>query len=227
MRGDIVTALLTLLLIGPQALAEDAETDDEFGFLEEGERNRAKVEADRAPNASIFLEEEDDASPMWEAGDSGEPFNTIDDDLAEDDDLDADLDMNLDPMDSDPIEDMVGLGPDMRGMTPLGDHFDLSVARSPLGPLVVELPVLVARTPSDLVGDLWIVADFYVDGRKTGEARHFFTPDSASEMGATYAWLKTTVPVSSPSGLAEIRVFSAPPGKKESLLFVRKAVFTN
>ena len=78
-------ALLTLLLISPQALAEDAETDNEFGFLEEGERNRAKVEADRAPNASIFLQEEDDESPMWDAGDSGEPFDNVDDDLAEED----------------------------------------------------------------------------------------------------------------------------------------------
>ena len=216
-------SLLTLLLVGPQAFADDAEMDDEFGFLEEGERNRAKVEADRAPSASIFLQEEDDESPMWEPRDSGEPFEGIDDDLAEEDELD----MDIDPMNGDPIEDMVGLGPDMRRMTPLGDHFDLSVERSPLGPLVVELPVLVARTPSDLAGDLWIVADFYVDGRKTGESRHFFTPESASEMSATYAWLKTTVPVSSPSGIAEVRVFSAPPGKKETLLFARKAIFTN
>jgi len=218
-----VISLLTLLLVGPQAFADDAEMDDEFGFLEEGERNRAKVEADRAPSASIFLQEEDDESPMWEPRDSGEPFEGIDDDLAEEDELD----MDIDPMNGDPIEDMVGLGPDMRRMTPLGDHFDLSVERSPLGPLVVELPVLVARTPSDLAGDLWIVADFYVDGRKTGESRHFFTPESASEMSATYAWLKTTVPVSSPSGIAEVRVFSAPPGKKETLLFARKAIFTN
>ena len=223
MRGDTVIALLTLLLVGPQALADDAEANDEFGFLEEGERNRAKVEADRAPSASIFLQEEDDALPVWEAGDSGEPFEGFDDDLAEE----GDLDMDIDPMNGDPIEDMVGLGPDLRRLTPLGDHFDLSVTRSPMGPLVVELPLLVARTPRDLVGDLWIVADFYVDGRKTGEARHFFTQASASEMTATYAWLKSTVPVSSPSGTAEVRVFSAPPGKKERLLFARKAIFTN
>ena len=214
-------SLLTMLLWGAPARAEGTEVDADFEFLEEGERNRERVEADRAPSASIFLEEDDDAAvEPWEAADSGEPFEPYEVDP------DADLDDGEDIFIDDPIEDMVGLGPDISRLVPLGDNFDLTVEVSKYGPTVAELPLLVARDPSDLNGNLWVVADFYLDGKKTGESRHLFTRGSASDLHPTYAWLKAHVPLSGPGGIVEVRVFAAPEGKKEALLFTRKATFT-
>ncbi len=228
--GDRVISLLTVLICAGPARAEDtdSDTDTEFSFLEESEDKQARIEADRAPSASIFLEdEEDELSAEWQAPDSGEPFEDDDLVLERVDDLEEDIERGPDAMEMDPIEDMDGLGPDMSRMEPLGDHFALTVSRSDLGSTVAELPLLVARGPQDLRGDLWIVADFYLDGRKVSESRHFYTPASASELGPTYAWLKTSIPVFGPGGIAEVRVFAAPPGKKEALLFVRTTPFTN
>ena len=217
--GEPVISLLIMLLCTPLSHADGA--DSEFDFLEEGERNRERVEADRAPNASIFLEEEDDAeNEVWEAANSGSGFET--------DEFDPDSDFDEDGPDAtdDPLEDMTGLGPDLSRLLPLGDHFDLNVEVSTYGPTVAELPLLIAREPGDIRGNLWVVADFYLNGNKTGESRHLFTPESASDLSPTYAWLKSTVPLNSPGGIVEVRVFAAPEGKKEALLFTRKATFT-
>lgn len=221
----MISFLTALLFIAP-AFAEDAEPDPEFSFLEEGERNRAKVEADRAPDASLFLDDDNDESE-WEMPDSGEPNPTEAFDVLEADEFEDGIDADDEFMEMDPIEDMTGLGPDLSRLTPFGDHFELSVTQSPLGATTAELPLLIARGSRDLTGDVWVVADFYLDGQKVGETRQFYTPSSAVDMGPTYAWLKTTLPVSSPGGVAEVRVHAAFPGKKERLLFVRKAVFTN
>ena len=221
----MISFLTALLFIAP-AFAEEAEQDPEFSFLEEGERNRAKVQADRAPDASLFLDEENDEAE-WEMPDSGETDPTESFDDLEADEFEYGIEADGDFMEMDPIEDMAGLGPDLSRLTPFGDHFELSVKQSPLGATTAELPLLIARGSRDLTGDVWVVADFYLDGRKVGETRQFYTPSSTTEMGPTYAWLKTTLPVSSPAGVAEVRVHAAFPGKKERLLFIRKAAFTN
>ena len=214
-------SLLIMLLCTPLAHADGADSDAEFDFLEEGERNRERVEAERAPNASIFLEEEDDTEDgMWEAVDSGGAFES------DEVDPDSDFDESDSNLTDDPLEDMTGLGPDISRLIPLGDHFDLTVETSTFGTTVAELPLLIARDPGDIRGNLWVVADFYLNGKKTGESRHLFTPESASDLSPTYAWLKSTVPLAGPGGLVEVRVFAAPDGKKETLLFTRNMTFT-
>jgi hypothetical protein len=212
--------LFSLIFFSPTVAADEA--NDDFGFIEEGERNRAKVEADRAPNANIFLEEEEDIE-MWSAPAEGsaEAQTEIDDVEGFEPTTPSSLAFEGD----DPVEDMAGLGPDMSGRSPLGDHFPITVSRSTMGGLSAELPVLVARTSGDLQGDLWVVADIYADGIKVGESRHFISPQSVSEMSPTYVWIKATVPTSGPAGEVEVRVFAAPPGKKETPLFVRRAAY--
>jgi len=214
----MIIVLIPLLLASP-ALAEDGG-DDDFSFLEEGEQNRKKFEADRAPAANIFLPDDDDVLPTWDA--PAEDSGDIDDDF--DFDLPSDAEAGM-GMEMDPVEDMDGLGPDLSDRRPLGNHFPLVVSQSDLGATVAELPVLVARNPLDLNGDLWVVADVYLDGIKVSESRHFVSMTSAATLGPTYVWLKATVPVAAPSGVVEMRVFAAPPGKKEALLFVQKAPF--
>jgi len=218
------TALYLLALLCPMGVMA-AEPDDDFSFLEEGEANRAKVEADRAPNANIFLEEDDDEDDqsMWSAPTENSAATMEIDDV-------GDGTEGFDPQPSafemeDPAEDMEGFGPSMHNLEPLGDHFPLSVGQSPLGVAVAELPVLVARNNDDTQADMWLVADIYTDGIKTGESRHFVSRDSISQTGPTFVWFKATVPVGGPSGVVEFRVFSAVDGKKEQALFSRNVKY--
>jgi len=217
----MISLLIPLLLASP-AIAEDAE-DEDFSFIEEGEQNRKKFEADRAPSADIFLQDDDeDTLPIWESPE--EDSGSIEDedvyDLDHPDELGGDMSFDMDP-----AEDMEGLGPDLSDRRPLGNHFPMVIRQSELGATVAELPILVARNPQDLNGDLWVVADVFLDGIKFAESRHFVSAASAATLGPTYVWLKATVPVAAPSGLVEMRVFAAPPGKKEALLFVQKTPF--
>ena len=124
----MISFLTAMLFIAP-AFAEAAEHDPEFSFLEEGERNRAKVAADRAPDASLFLEDEDDELE-WEVPGSVEPDRTqpLDElEVDEIDDFEDGFEADSNVMEMDPIEDMTGLGPDLSRLTPFGDHFELSV----------------------------------------------------------------------------------------------------
>ena len=156
----MISVLIPLLLASP-AFAEEAE-DDDFSFIEEGEQNRKKFEADRAPAANIFLQDdEDDALPTWDV--PGEDSGNIDDDDEFDFDLPSDVEAGM-GIEMDPIEDMEGFGPDLSDRRPLGNHFPLVISQSDLGATVAEMPILVARNPTDLNGDLWIVADVYLDG---------------------------------------------------------------
>lgn len=200
--------LLTALMLAGPAHAEDAEAD-----------------ADRAPDASLFLPDESQLQARWSVseGDSGMGFDPADFDV--ENELGDDSPGLGDGKAMDPMEGIDG--PDISRMEPLGDHFELSVSATKLGTTAIELPLLVARGPEDLEGDLWVVADFYVDGRKFAESRHFVMHRSVSETGPTYAWLKTSLPDVGPAGVAEVRVFAALPGKKEELLFVRQAAFAN
>ena len=209
--------LISLLTGAPVAHADDADAD-EFGFIEEGEKNRAIQEADRAPSASHFLGEDDDEVETWAA-----PQDVAGAEVDDDIDSGRDLFASNNPAfeSADPEEDMEGLGPDLNEREPLGDHFPLTVTRSPLGTLVAELPVLVARNPADLEGDLWVVADVYTDGVKITESRHLVTAQSTNELGPTYVWIKATVPAQAPAGTVEMKVFAAPPGKKEAQIFAR------
>lgn len=200
--------LLTALMLAGPSHAEDAKAD-----------------ADRAPDASLFLPDDPAPQARWSVseGDSGMGFDPADFDV--EDELGDDSPGLGDAKAMDPIEGIDG--PDISRMEPLGDHFELSVSPTKLGTTAVELPLLVARGPEDLEGDLWVVADFYIDGRKCAESRHFVMHRSVSETGPTYAWLKTSLPDVGPAGVAEVRVFAALPGKKEELLFVRQAAFAN
>jgi len=219
----MLSLFLPFVLISPVAVADD-NSEDEFGFIEEGEKNRAKLEADRAPNANIFLEEEEEDEQMWVH--SAETGSDSEADVDEIEDFSTAGTSAAIFESDDPEEDMEGLGPDMTERQPLGDHFPLTVSRSPLGDMVAELPVLVARNSDDLQGDLWVVADIYTDGVKVSESRHFVSAKSAGELSPTYVWIKTTIPAGGPAGVVEARVFAAPPGKKESALFTRRANYS-
>ena len=216
----MLSIIFPILALSSGALA-NGSSSEEFRFIEEGEKNRALNDADRAPNASHFLDAEDDEDDeQWAV-----PADTAE--LAATDDIDEPrLPSNrTDHISSDPEDDLTGLGPDLRDREPLGDHFPITVTRSDLGVIVAELPVLVARNQDDLPGDMWVVADIYADGVKVTESRHLVSTMSVSDISPTYIWLKATLPVHAPAGQVEMRVYAAPPGKKETQIFSRQASY--
>ena len=217
----MIALLTAFILSGPAAHAADTDSEEEFGFIEEGEKNRAKVESQRAPSADLFLddEEEDDVT-TWEAP-APDTAEYIDEDI----DYIEGPAISTSPVfeAEDPEEDMEGMGPMVSGLAPLGDHFPLNVSMDGMGGVAAELPILVARSQTDIRGDLWVVADVYADGVKVGESRHLVTPASTSDSGPTYVWIKANLPVQGPSVTAEVRVFASLPGKKEQALFSRSA----
>ena len=218
----MIALLAAFLIATPVASAEEVTATDEFSFIAEGEKNREKAEAQRAPAASIFLQEEEEEEDItWDA-----PTNDTADIM--DEEIEA-----IEPATSmmavpsfesdDPEEDMEDFGPSVSGKEPLGDYFQLRVFEDGLGGVAAELPVLVARHGGDLDGQLWVVADIYADGAKVGESRHLVTPESLIENGPTYVWIKSNIPVNGPNVVAEMRLFASQPGKKEMPLFQRSA----
>jgi len=218
----MIALLTAFVLATPVASAEENTSLDEFSFIEEGEKNREKVEAQRAPAADLFLQEDDDVEvEAWDM-----PVNDTADILDEDiEEVEMPSSVSVSPAyeTDDPEEDMEDFGPATSGLQPLGDHFQLRVFADGLGGIAAELPVLVARHGNDLEGQLWVVADIYADGVKVGESRHLITPDSLVENGPTYVWIKASIPVQGPSVVAEMRLFASQPGKKELPLFQRSA----
>ncbi len=218
----MIALLTAFVLATPVAHAEENSSNDEFSFIEEGEKNREKVEAQRAPSASLFLQdEEEEEITTWDVP-ANDTADILDEEIEE---VELPSPMMAVPAfeSDDPEEDMEDFGPAVSDKEPLGDHFQLRVFADGLGGVAAELPVLVARHGDDLAGQLWVVADIYADGRKVGESRHLVSPESLVENGPTYVWIKTNIPVNGPSVVAEMRLFASQPGKKEMPLFQRSA----
>lgn len=72
--------------------------------------------------------------------------------------------------------------------------------------IVVELPVLLARTPADVDGDFWLVGEVFVEGKKVAETRQFVSASGLAQLGPTTAFLKLQAPVSAPVGQVEMKV---------------------
>ena len=216
----MIALLATFILATPAVHAADTDSEEEFSFIEEGEKNRVKVESQRAPDADLFLQDDEEDVSAWDA-----PSLDTADMIEEDIEFEAEPSLSAMPAyeTDDPEEDMEGMGPMVTGLTPLGDHFPLNLVADGLGGIAAELPILVARSSADLRGDLWVVADIYADGVKVGESRHMVTPASLSETRPTYVWIKASVPTQGPSVSAEVRLFASQPGKKEQALFTRSA----
>ena len=218
----MIALLTAFILATPVVSAEENSDLDEFSFIQEGEKNREKVEAQRAPAADLFLQDDEEVEvETWDVP-VNDTAEILDEDIEEVEIMSSVSDAPAFESD-DPEEDMEDFGPATNGLQPLGDHFQLRVFADGLGGIAAELPVLVARHGDDLDGQLWVVADIYADGVKVGESRHLISPDSLVEHGPTYVWIKSNIPVNGPSVIAEMRLFASQPGKKEQPLFQRSA----
>jgi hypothetical protein len=100
----------------------------------------------------------------------------------------------------------LGTGLATTGKAPLGDHYPATIVAKDIDAVIVELPVLVAATPTDFKADFWLITEVLVEDRKVAESRHYVTRASVAELGPTVVWSKSHVPVAERAGAVEIRV---------------------
>lgn len=107
------------------------------------------------------------------------------------------------------------------GAAPLTPSYKAEIVAAASDSVVVELPVLVARTPGDVAQDFWLVGEVWVQGKKVGETRQFISAQGLSQLGPTTAFLKVQAPVGGPQGQVELRVFKVVGGGKPEALFTQ------
>ena len=196
------SCLTVLALAAPVALADDdlviadddpsvSSYEDEFDFLVEGEKNAAQ-------NASESAEEENDFA-MWDEED-GEDFGEF----------------QLRVPDPEPA---LPLPYSVVGRKPLADNYGGSVVFADRDSVVAELPVLVARNPSDFTADFWLIGELWVAGTKVAETRQWVSSASLAQSGPTVAFLKMMAPIPATSGELEFKVFKSADGEAREDLF--------
>ncbi len=109
---------------------------------------------------------------------------------------------------------------------PLTGAFPAGVVAIDVDAVVVELPVLVARSGGDFKGgEFWLVAEVLVGGKKVGEARHLVTKAAIADLGPTVVWLKQHVPVIDPKGDITVKVSRIDGEDPPAALFTKKAAY--
>lgn len=109
---------------------------------------------------------------------------------------------------------------------PLSGAFPAGVVAVDVDAVVVELPVLVARSGSDFDGgDFWLVAEIEVGGKKVGESRQLVTKAGVADLGPTVVWMKQHVPVVEAKGDVTVKVSRIDGEDPPSALFTKKAPY--
>ena len=200
--SKFLSCMTALAIMSPLAMADEdvviadddpsvSSYEDEFDFLVEGERNAAQM-------ANQSSEEEDDFA-MWD-DDEGEDFGEF----------------QLRVPDPEPA---LPLPYSIVGRKPLMDNYGASVVFSDRDSVVAELPVLIARNPTDFSADFWLVGELHVNGIKVAETRQMVTAGSLAQGGPTVAFLKMMAPVPAKSGDLEFKVFKSSDGQAKEALF--------
>jgi hypothetical protein len=198
MRWPAVLILTALVAPGP-GFAQDSESSDyeeEFDFLVEGEKNAARIAATKGASADDFS--------------------------AYDEEEEEFADFALRPK---APKVAPRLPYSLAGKAPLGDNYDATVVFSERDAVVVELPVLVARSPADFSGgDFWLVGEALQGGAVVAASRSWVSSGSLAQAGPTLAFVKMLVPVSSAVGDLEIRVSRLGDGQSTPTVLFSRSV---
>jgi hypothetical protein len=120
--------------------------------------------------------------------------------------------------DAPPVAD---LNLDVAAKDPLGDHFPLTVVAVDKDAIVVEIPVLIAKSKAEWVEDLHLTAVAVVGTTPVTEQRQHFTRASLADFGPTFAFFKLMVPVSEPAGVVKVGIARLGADGKPVVLFGR------
>lgn len=117
---------------------------------------------------------------------------------------------------------------DTSGASVLGDNWGPTVAFTAESAVVIDMPVLYAKSKAEFDGvAYWLVAEAYADGKKVAESRVSITRDGIAETGASVQFFRVYVPVAAKTGMVEMKVGKASTnaGKPEPL-FTRSVKYT-
>ena len=97
---------------------------------------------------------------------------------------------------------------DVAGKEPLANNYPAAIVAVDRDAVVVELPVLVAKSRAG-TAPFMLIASVFVGETKVGEVRQSFDPASLAEFGPTFAFLKVSAPVAAPKGEIKVVVSKA------------------
>lgn len=213
------TALLALSLSVP-ALAEEpvvaAVADDDDEFFKKSDPKDEKGANAGVPDSESFHDDEDDFDiPTTPKADAV-----------------AKVDPERDLGGFDGAAKVLGSSSkmpiDVTGAKPLGDNWAPVVAFTDTDSVVIDLPVLYAKSKAEFDGvTYWLVAEVYADGKKVSESRVSVTRDSIADKGPSVHFFRLFAPVPAGAGVLEVKVGKAGTGAgKPELLFTRSAKYT-
>jgi hypothetical protein len=112
---------------------------------------------------------------------------------------------------------------DVTGKEILADNWAPTIAFTDTAAVVVDLPVLFARSKADFDGiTYWLVVEVNADGKKVAESRVMVNSDAIAASGPSIQVFRLFTPVSGKSGMLEVRVGKAASwAAKPTALFVR------
>jgi len=111
---------------------------------------------------------------------------------------------------------------EVAGKEPLSDNYPLSVVAVDRDSVVVELPVLVARSRVGVDKGFLVYGEVFVGATRVAEVRQMVEPASLAEFGPTFVFLKVLAPVVESQGEIKVVVQKADlDGTGRSELFTR------
>jgi hypothetical protein len=182
------------ILMAPPTKPKPAATPKK----EELPARTAPKPTDEEPQEDFDLLEEDDA----------EPPSDFRGDVSEEDDVDVGLPRAPERKTvSRPAP--VGPGPitlDVAGKEPLSDNYPVNVVAVDRDSVVVELPVLVARSRVGLTEPFVLIAEAWVGPTKVSQVSQTITKEGLAEFGPSFVFVKLLAPVVEKTGEVTLRV---------------------
>ena len=207
-----IRPLLCILVIFPGA-AHAEDDSDEFDFLN-SDNNAERGEEIIDSKSFLEMDEDEEWDLEPSEGDYDEMEGDNEGEYMDGDPVEDEPDDDFDDMPGEPgesgsrgVASSNGIGLATEGLTPLTDSYPVSVVAKDLDAVVIELPVLVSRNRSEFSGEpFWIVASIKVDGIGAGETKTQVTGTTLADLGPSFIWVKSFVPVSSTHGVIEVAV---------------------
>ncbi|MDP2305792.1 MAG: hypothetical protein Q8P18_07170 [Pseudomonadota bacterium] len=180
-----------------------ADDDDDL-FKEDGETkgNNADI-----PDATSFKDEDDMDIPTFSA------VKVVD--------KEKDLSAYVDPRAT--VGSNTKMPLDVVGKDVLGDNWAPQVVVADKDAVVIEMPVLYARSRAEFDGvAYWLVAEVLADGKKVAQSRVEITRDAIADKGPSVQFFRMFTPVPAAAGVIVINVSKATSASaKPTLLFTR------
>jgi hypothetical protein len=204
-------------------IEDDASIEDQDGIAgSDGEKDLDDIEVSRTSSTK---------DPK-KKGDAAKTAQSLDDDeeIIEEEDEEPSLGDFEGPKPAAKAAPVAAPGPqrpgpielDVAGKEPLKDNYPLAVVSVDRDAIVVELPVLVARSRAGNEKPFQVIGEVYVGEVKVSEVRQLIQPASLAEFGPSFTWMKVMAPVVEKTGEIKMIVKKAnADGSAAAPLFTR------